>query len=129
MTIRSLPKIPNFKIKYHISTIKQGDMLILGMDNKIAFIDSTTNVCIGEFECDGRVDSIRFSEDLKEIFMYTHQCKLYRIQKNQTLHFMQEVPNSEEINCFLPFYIDDELSTLLIANDKFRFIEANDIMD
>lgn len=102
-------------------------MLILGMDNKIAFLDSTTNVCIGEFECDGRVDSIKFSLDKKEIFIYTSQCKLYRIQKNQTLHFMKEVPNSNDINCFLPFYMDGELQTLITANDKFRFIEAADI--
>ena len=56
-----------------------GHMLVIGMDKKISFVDLVTNVCLGEFECDGRVDRIKISNDQKEIFVYTSQCKLYRI--------------------------------------------------
>ena len=56
-----------------------GHMLVIGMDKKISFVDLVRNVCLGEFECDGRVDRIKISNDQKEIFVYTSQCKLYRI--------------------------------------------------
>lgn len=88
MTPSGSIKIPNYSVKNHISTLKTGDLFILGMRNSVSFIDNKANVCIGEFKCEGRVDSIKISNDGKEIFIYTDQCKFYRIQKNQTKHFM-----------------------------------------
>lgn len=133
--MRASPKISNYKIRLHINTVKMGDILIFGMDNKISFVDINNNVCIGEFLCEGRVDSIRFSNDRKEIFMYTDQCKLYRIQKNQTKHFIKKVPNASKIRCVVPIFkteYDEEeekdvtkLSKLFIANDKFRLINSD----
>ena len=64
-------KIPNYEMKNHISTLKTGDLFILGMHHRVSFIDNKANVCIGEFKCEGRVDSIRISNDEKEIFIYT----------------------------------------------------------
>ena len=49
-----------------------GDMLVLGMDMRISFVDINSHVCLGEFECDGRVESIGISNDQKEIFVYTN---------------------------------------------------------
>ena len=64
-------RIPNYLVKNHISTLKTGDLLIMGMRHKVSFIDIVYNVCIGEFKCEGRVDSIKLSNDQKEIFIYT----------------------------------------------------------
>ena len=65
-------KISNYQVKNHISTVKMGDMLVLGMDMRISFVDINSHVCLGEFECDGRVESIGISNDKKEIFVYTN---------------------------------------------------------
>jgi hypothetical protein len=64
-------RIPNYLVKNHISTLKTGDLLIMGMRHKVSFIDIVYNVCIAEFKCEGRVDSIKLSNDKKEIFIYT----------------------------------------------------------
>lgn len=69
--MRAPTKISNYKVKNHISTLKLGDIIILGMDGKVSFIDFESNICLGEFECNGRVDSIRISNDKKEVFIYT----------------------------------------------------------
>ena len=54
-------------------------MLVLGMLNKVAFLDIEQEVTLGEFKCVGRVDSIRMSNDEKELYIYTDKCKFYRI--------------------------------------------------
>ena len=40
---------------------------------------------------------------------------------------MKQVPNANDIRCFVPKYNENGLDELLIANDKFRFIDADDV--
>lgn len=52
------------------------------MLDKVAFLDQKNGVLLGEFKCVGRVDSIRMSNDEKELYIYTDKCKFYKIQRN-----------------------------------------------
>lgn len=101
------------------------------MLDKVAFLDEKKGVLLGEFNCVGRVDSIRMSNDEKEMYIYTDKCKFYRIQRNQTKHFMHWVPNTKEVRCFVPIYNDNDstkLEQILFCNHKVvKFIDAEDI--
>ena len=88
-------------------TIKLGGLLINGMRNLVSFVCFESKTCIGEFTCDGRVDRIELSNDKKEIFIYTDKCKFYRIQMNETEHFMNRVENSSNTKCFVPIFEKD----------------------
>lgn len=63
--------------------------MIVGMDGLVAFFHLQSQVCLGEFKCNGQVLCIKASSDQKEVFVFTDECKLYRIFNNQAPHFMR----------------------------------------
>ena len=71
--------VDNYKMENHVTTFKVGPLVILGMNDKLSFVDVKQKVCLIEFECEGKVDSVRASNDGREIYIYTNDCKLYRI--------------------------------------------------
>lgn len=68
---------------HHKTTLLQGEkFLIVGMIGMIAFFNVKNKVCLGEFKCEGKVLNLMTSSDKKEVFVYTDECKFYRIFNN-----------------------------------------------